>query len=144
MKPEKFLVTKLTYENGEISTSVFRSDKKVPVHWSSKIPKKFKRNAVNVDLYRAKNIASDFSMEKKIVVEKFESAGFPSRFVTSVIKSFHEKELDDPKIPENLFKLPKKFVCVNIPYCQQNEELSKKFMEKFHNFTNEKFGLMIK
>ena len=47
-------------------------------------------------------------------------------------------------IPENLFKLPKKLVCVNFPYCQQNEELSKKFMEKFHNFTNEKFGLMIK
>ena len=47
-------------------------------------------------------------------------------------------------IPENLFQLPKKFVSVNIPFCQQNESLSKKFLEKFHKFTNDKFTLLIK
>ncbi len=85
-----------------------------------KIPKKFKRNEVNVDLHRTKNIASDFTGEKAIVIERFKEAGFPQSFIASVIKRFDEKEHNDIIIPENLFELPKRFVSVSVPFCQKN------------------------
>jgi len=47
-------------------------------------------------------------------------------------------------IPKNFFEMPKKFVSVSLPYCQRNENLSKKFVEKFHSFTENKFDLIIK
>ena len=47
-----------------------------------------------------------------------------------------------------MFEETKKFVSVAIPFCQKNEDLSKKFMERFHIFThiftNHKFSLLIK
>ena len=41
--PEKFLDTKIIYEKN-IQASVYRSENKLPNHWNSKVPKKYKRN----------------------------------------------------------------------------------------------------
>ena len=58
VKPEIFLDTKTVYSNDVITTEVKRNDRKLPVHWSSKVPKWYKRNAIISDLNRATRIAS--------------------------------------------------------------------------------------
>ena len=58
VKPEIFLDTKIVYSNDVITTEVKRNDRKLPVHWSSKVPKRYKRNAIISDLNRATRIAS--------------------------------------------------------------------------------------
>ena len=45
----KFLETKIFYEDIQMKTEVQRNEKKLPVHWKSKIPR-LKRNAINADL----------------------------------------------------------------------------------------------
>ena len=53
VKPEFFLDTKTVYSNDVITTEVKRNEGKLPVHWSSKVPKRYKRNAIINDLNRA-------------------------------------------------------------------------------------------
>ena len=92
--PEKFLDTKIIYEKN-IQTSVYRSDNKLPNHWNSKVPKNYKRNAINADLLRSMRIASDIEKEITVVKEKFTRAGFPVRFTDSVIRQFDEKRREE-------------------------------------------------
>ena len=54
VNPTKFLDTELVRENGEITTQFFSKSTKLPVHWSSKIPVRYKRNAITGELHRAK------------------------------------------------------------------------------------------
>ena len=56
-----FLDTELIRESGEITNQVFSKSTNLPVHWSSKIPIRYKRNVVTGELNRAKGIASDFN-----------------------------------------------------------------------------------
>ena len=145
--PEKFLDTKIIYENN-IQTSVYRSVNKLPNHWNSKVPKKYKRNAINADLFRSMRITSDMEKEITVVKEKFTRAGFPVRFTDSVIRQFDEKrreERDDEMlIPEGFFEEQKKKVFIELPFCPKNEELSKAFLEKFHTFTKNNFHVVLK
>ena len=53
IKPEFFLDTKIVYSNDVLTTEVKRNERKLPVHWSSKVPKRYKRNAIISDLNRA-------------------------------------------------------------------------------------------
>ena len=50
---QKFLNTKTNYEDNQIKTKVHRNERKLPVHRALKIPKRYKRNAINADLNRA-------------------------------------------------------------------------------------------
>ena len=128
--PEKFLDTKIIYEK-DIQTSVYRSDNKLPNHWNSKVPKKYKRNAINADLYRSVRTASDMDKEIKAVKEKFTKAGFPVRFTDSVIRQFDEKrreERDEMLIPEDFFQEQKKKVFVELPFCSKSSTRSRKII----------------
>ena len=58
--PKKFLDTRRLLENDIIKTEVYRKANKFPVHWKSQIPKRYKRNAINGDLYRSWRISSNF------------------------------------------------------------------------------------
>ena len=62
---KKFLDTRLLMENEIIQTEVYRKANKFPVHWKSKIPKRYKRNAINSDLYRCGKSAQFLSWEKR-------------------------------------------------------------------------------
>ena len=119
--PQKFLDTKIIYEDNQIKTKVHRNERKLPVHWTSKIPKRYKRNAINADLNRAARIASTFTEEIPTIKQKFLSADYPPRFVNSVIKQFNEKcngnTQDDYIIPSDFFDIPKPLVLAEIPYC---------------------------
>lgn len=76
---------------------------KLPTHWSTKTPKRYKRNTINGNLHRAWMISSDFEAEVKIIKDKFKSAGYPEKFINSVIKSFREK-INKSQRTENFFE----------------------------------------
>ena len=56
VKTEIFLETKIVYSN-DVITTVKRNDRKLPVHLSSKVPKRYKRNVFISNLNRATRIA---------------------------------------------------------------------------------------
>ena len=68
--PKKFVVTKVIYEDNQIKTKVHRNERKLPVHWTSKIPKLYKRNAINADLNRAARIAITLTKEIPTIKQK--------------------------------------------------------------------------
>ena len=86
------------------------------VHWKSQIPKRYKRNAINGDLYSSWKISSNFYHEKNEIGKKFSTAGYPLRFVNSVINDFESKD-HDPMIPRYLFKdfKSKPIVLIDVP-----------------------------
>ena len=44
--------------------------KKLPVHWISKIPVRYKRNAIINELHKAKKTPSNFDVEIKRIINK--------------------------------------------------------------------------
>ena len=70
VNPSKFLDTSIKINNNTISTSVHLKETKLPIPWSSKVPKRYKRNAVVGDLHRAKRIGSDFDQQHQNEVQK--------------------------------------------------------------------------
>ena len=54
--PDKFLDTRLIVnkDNGTCETRVYRKPNKLPPHWASKTPIRYKRNAITGDLHRVK------------------------------------------------------------------------------------------
>ena len=146
VKPEFFLYTKIVYSSDVITTEVKRNERKLPVHWSSKVPKRDKRNAIISDLNRVTRIGSFPADEIPKIKQKFLNADYPHKFINSVIDNFQEKseETDDYIIPPGFFDVPKKVVLVDIPYCPKNEEFSKSFMKKFDVFTDNKYDIHIK
>ena len=98
------------------------------------------------ELYRAKQISSNFTSEVTLIRNKFESAGYPKRFVNSIIREFNaikENEESDFFIPLWLFGGKKKVVLVEILFCLKNEISSKHFIKKFNKFTNNTFDVRI-
>ena len=67
----KFLDTKLELKDKIYKTSVSRN-RKIPTHWSTKIPKKLKRNIITNDLHRAKKISSNFREEVEVIKRKYD------------------------------------------------------------------------
>ena len=108
IKPETFLDTKIVYSNDVITTEVKRNDRKLPVHWSSKVPKWYKRNAIISDLNRATHIANFTADEIPKIKQKFLNADYPYRFINSVINNFQEKSdgTEDCIIPPGFFDIP--------------------------------------
>ena len=92
INPIKFLDTHLHEKDGTFVTKVYRKETKIPAHWSSQIPKRYKRNSIKVDLHRAKNISTNFKEELKFVRNKFIKADFPVPFINNVIKDFKNQQ----------------------------------------------------
>ena len=116
--------------------------------WSSKIPKQYKRNIINGDLHRAKQIATDFEKEIVEIKKKFLAANFPSRFINSVCNDFvnkdHNHENIDFIIPPGFFDVKPQVILIEIPSCDKSEVASKQFIKKFNKFTNDKYDIRIK
>ena len=73
-----------------------------PVHWSSKVPFRYKKNAINGELHRAKKISSNFQSEIARIKAKFLNAGFPHKVIGSAINNFNNVD-DEFMIPRWLF-----------------------------------------
>ena len=55
VNPTRFLDTKINFdENQTVSTEVYRKTNSLPIHRSSKTPKRYKRNTINTEMHRAK------------------------------------------------------------------------------------------
>ena len=81
----KFFDTQLINEDGKHITKVYRKESKIPIHWSSKTPKQYKRNTITTDLHQAGNIASNMKEEIQTIRKRFIKADYPLPFVNSVI-----------------------------------------------------------
>ena len=79
--PQRFLNTEITYINDTIEAQVHRKKTKIPIPWTSTIHKKYKKNFIQTELYHAKRISSNLTSEVTVIRNKFESAGYPKRFV---------------------------------------------------------------
>ena len=74
--------TEITHINGTIETWVHRKKTKFLIPWTSNVPKRY---SIKTELYRATQISSNFTSEVTVIRNKFESAGYPKRFVNSMI-----------------------------------------------------------
>ena len=57
INPENFRNSKICYNNSSITTNVHGRVTKLTLHWSSSIPKRYKRNAIHGDLCGAERIS---------------------------------------------------------------------------------------
>ena len=88
-------IKKLTLEENPrkfLDTEIITKLTKFPVHWSSKIPTNYKRNAITSELHRAKKIATDFDKELRRIKTKFLHAGYPVNFINDTFFRFNEEK----------------------------------------------------
>ena len=103
-------------------------------------------NTINGDLTRSSRIGMNFTHETSIIREKYKNAGYPERFVESVIYQNEQCLPPDsqPLIPEFFFAEPKQFLLLEILFCIENESTVKRFTQKLHQFTQNKFDFATK
>ena len=66
----KFLDMEIMTNNDITEASVVVAESKISNHWSSAVPKKYKRNAILGDLHRLHKISSNFELEKQRIKKK--------------------------------------------------------------------------
>ena len=93
----------------------YHKERKLPFHWTSVVPKHYKKNVITGDLHRVKNLSSNFKQEVRIVRDKYIKADYPSRHINSIIDGFNQEK--DLLIPTSLFEGRK--VSFQIPFCKQ-------------------------
>ena len=146
VNPSNFLDTKLINVNGTYKFNVHWKNTKILSPWTSKIPKRYKRNTINGDLRRSKRISSnDEDEEIPLIKENFMKGDYPLRFINSFVKEFRKgKKCGDESflIPTSLFKIAKSLIFVEIPYCELNEIKSKHLSKKFRKFTSNNFRMV--
>ena len=107
INPNKFLDTGIIDNEGAIETKAYKKTTNLPVPRASNIPKRYKRNTINTDLYRARRITSNLDNELVIIEKKFLAADYPHKFINSVIYTFLQKENNKEKeylIQQNFLK----------------------------------------
>ena len=117
VNPSNFLDTKLANINDTYKFNVYRKNIKLLPPWTSKTPKRYKRNTVNGNLHRSKRISSNFDKEIPLIKEIFMKADYPLRFINSVVNKFQKgKKCGDENfiIPTSLFEIAKPFIFVAI------------------------------
>ena len=95
LNPSKFLDTKLIRQNGFYVTRVNRKKTKLPIPWSSKIPKRYKRNTILGDLHHSKRISTSFEDEIRCIKQKFVKPDYPLHFVNSIL---HRNSMNPMKL----------------------------------------------
>ena len=114
-----FLDTKNYRDNNEIKYFAYHKKMKLPFHWTSAIPKHYKKNVIIGDLHRVKNFSSTLEQEVRIIRDKCIKAGYPFPFINSIIDVFNQEKEDLLK-PTNLFE-ERKELSFQIPFCKRNE-----------------------
>ena len=145
---KSFLTSIFIIKDGRIETGIYRKSTKLPVPWWSNIPKRCKRNAINADLHCSKRFSRSLDREIYRIKKKFLAAGYPQKFVKSVVHNFENDKVesvkDDYIIPPGFFDIAEPVIIVEVSFCTKNEVSSKLFLRNFHNFTESTFDLRIK
>ena len=151
VSPTKFLDISLHLNNGIYDFEVYMKSTKQSIHWSSKIPKRYKRNMILRDLPQSNRISSNVSEEISFISHKYEKADYHKRFINSVIRQFQNRsnqsnidDFDEYIIPSNFFDILKSFFLIELPLCEISKINSKDFLMKFHRFTKDLFEVAIK
>ena len=104
------------------------------MHWSSKIPFKYKRNAVIGELHRANKIVPNFGNEIKRIKIKYLQASFLIHVINYVFCRFNQ-EKDEVLIPQWLFD-DREECLIRLPFAPANKKFLKSFINKLEIFTN--------
>ena len=136
INPNKFLDNEIIRTNPGTQTQVYNKAKKLPVHWSSKIPYKYQRNAITGELHRAKRTVSNFDDEIKRIRSKYKNAGYPKHVIEDTIKNFNRKK-DEFLILPWLFD-ERKHATISLHLFSKNEKYCVYFINKLVSFTSEK------
>ena len=107
---------------------------KLPFHWTSAVPKHYKKNVIIGDLHRVKTLSSNLEQEVRIIRNKYIKSGYRLHFINSVIDSFIQ---EGPITPLSLFE-ERKEVSFQIPFCKRNENEIYRIADKLEAFTNYK------
>ena len=126
INPIKFLDTHLHNKDGTYVTKVYRKEAKIPAHWSSQIPKRYKRNSIKVDLHRAKKISTNLKEEIKFIRNKFIKADLP--FIDNVIKDLSNQQKivqqdneEEQTIPSYFSEVEPTLLLLKLPYCEKTK-----------------------
>ena len=98
------------------------------VHWSLKVSFRYKKNAINGELHRVKNISSNFQSEIARIKAKFLNTGFPHKVIGSTINNFNNVD-EELMVPRWLFD-ERKTIAINLRFSNKNQHFSKRFCEK--------------
>ena len=120
----------------------------MPIHWTSKVSKRYERNAINGNLNRSYQIGMNSDHEKERIRGKKYLAGFPTRFVDNVNHQFRQNLIDKQAeykliIRNFLFAEPKKFILVKFTLCISNENTLNRFLGKLQSFVYHKLVLQL-
>ena len=88
LNSSNILGTKIYRDNNEIKRVACHKEMKLPFYWTSAVPKYYKKNFIIGDLHRFKNLSSNFVTEVRIIRNKYIKAGYPFRYINSVIDRF--------------------------------------------------------
>ena len=139
--PTYFLDTEIKNVNGQQTKRLYRKETKLPFHFSSNIPKRYKRNNILTELNRAAKISDDFQEEIKLTRKKFYTANYPKKFVDDIVNNYQADY--EFIIPPDFFKEDKQKVIIELPYSTKNENIQSHFLTKLNNFTGNKFKIQI-
>ena len=141
----------LHLNNGIYNFKVYRKTTKQTTQWSSKIPKRYKRDIILGYLHWSNCRSSNFSEEIRFISHKYEKADYPKRFINRVIRQFQDRsnqsnigDFNDYIVPPNFFDILKSFILIELPFCETNKIKSKHFLKKLHRFTEDRFEVAIK
>ena len=129
------------YNNDVITTEVNYDEKKLPVHSSTKVSKRYKRNAIISDLKRATRIAS-FLADKIPKIKK--SVLMLTIHINLSMVSLITFKINQWKLTTGPFPLASVMLLKVVLVDANNEEFSKNFMKKFDVFSDNKHGIRIK
>ena len=100
----------------------------------SKIPLRYKHNAIAGDLHRANKIASNFSSKTRRIKIKYLQADFPINVINDVFHRFNQQK-DEVLIPQWLFD-ERRECLIRLPFAPANEKFVKSLIIKLEIFTN--------
>ena len=113
----------------------------MPVHFTSKIPKRYKRNTILTELNRAAKISDDFEEEIKLTKNKFSKANYPKKFLDDIINNY---QVDyEFIIPPGFFEEEQQKIMIELPYSTKNENIQFQFLKKLNTFTVNKYKIEI-
>ena len=89
-EPTTFLDTEIVRYNSAVISKVHTRSKNFPLHWNSKIPLRYKYNAIIRELHRANKIALNFNNELKRTKIKYLKVGAPIHIITDNFRRFKQ------------------------------------------------------
>ena len=81
-------------------------------------------------MHRSRKTPSNFDIEIRVIKVKYNKSGYPRQFIESFIRYFITPLDKDESfiIPPNMFAVKKPFLLLEIPYYEENEITSKRFI----------------